>query len=341
MRSQASAVRPGPERRTSARSAGAVARSGSPVVTPAQDMLDRSARVTSQAALQRRLDASPRVLQQAARARGLAAQPEPQARASVEPTGRVAAPRVARAPRRGSVVQRVVYPDVDTLLTAALGGPGPDVTAFDPSLADLFAEAGEQLPLTDVVANANLPRAAVAVPTPLAAQPYRLEYNPGTADQNWLVSSMLHELIHVATATTYRFGGAAVPNPWLNLNLPPGLAGGALNTEIETQQDVLEENLDDLEHVLAGDNTLTVGMQNHLDERIDYSRAASFVHYDTVLADMMAYMELNNATGGPTFAFLRRMVRESTDRRRVDPWWGTKRARRVERNAAFYEFWKW
>jgi hypothetical protein len=237
-------------------------------------------------------------------------------------------------------IRRVIYPTVNALLTAALGGAPPNF--IDPEVQALFADAENQLPLTDVISVPGLNRVAEATPTPGLAHPYRLQYNPNEPNEEWLISSILHELIHVSSAENYDLGGAAGLSPWTNLNLPPGLAGAGLNNEVDAQEDVLNDNLQDLDDTIANDNTLGPPMQHFLQERVAYAAVSpARIHYDTVIADMITYMELMGYGAGPTFAFLRRLSREANDRRLVAPWWGTKRTRRVDANAGRFAVWKW
>jgi hypothetical protein len=279
----------------------------------------------AQSRLQAALDASPRVVRQSRQADSLSTA------------------RISRAPAPdGGTIQRVVYPTMDALLTAALGGPAPDLTGFAPELLAFFQDAEDQLPDVDVVANPGLGRVAEITTVTGAAQPYRLEYDPNEPDQENLVASILHELIHASTHQNYDRGGAVGLPAWLNLNLPPGLVGPAVGAEVDAQEQVLAQNLLDLDHIVARDNTLSGHMRGFLAERVQYAYVSPpQIHYDTVIADMLAYLELNGYHSGPTYDFLRRLAAEANDRRLVDPYWGVKRARRVERNARWYQGWKW
>lgn len=238
-------------------------------------------------------------------------------------------------------IQRIVHPSMNALLTAVSGvAPPPNVAGFDVSVLALLADAENQLPMTDVVPNQNLGRVAQAGLNPNAPPAYLLEYDPNHADLNFLISSVVHELIHVSTDLNYRKNGLAYQ--FLNLNMPPGLGPAQIGPELIAQQAILDQNLQDADAVILADNTLLGPLQAHLSDRINnYARAMPGVHYDTVLADMILYLQLNNIQGGPAFKFLRRLVRESNDRRLRDPWWGTKRARRVDPNASWWQIWSW
>lgn len=321
---------------------------------------NRSTERRQQAAVQGGpLDARPAVVAQRALADGLNASPtvrgQVQMRAALE---QARAPRGAPQARAADgVVQRLIYDDVETLLSDALGGRQnvPALGQGDRDLRALWDDAEAQLPLTDVVAVEGLDRTARARPTPDGLHPYLLEYDPDADDADWLTSSILHELIHVSTAENYDQREGRRLTPWLNLNLPLGLVQDdqededvenqplvprAVGQEVEAQQDVLEQNLDDLEQVVRGDGDLAD--PNWVLERIEYARGSgSHLHYDTILADVQSYLNLRGDTGNATYEFVRRMTREATDRRLVAPWWGTKRTRRVERDARWYEFWKW
>jgi hypothetical protein len=234
---------------------------------------------------------------------------------------------------------------MNALLTAAVGAPAvPNIAGMDQDLQDLFEDAENQLPFTDVVANGASPRAAEASINLNPPPPYELEYNPGWPDQEYLISSLLHELLHVSVDRNYDRGGLG-GGPGLdfkNMNFPAGLAGAAIGAEMNAQDAVLRQNLNDAVTVTTNDATLGGGMQAHILNRLNnYALAQPGVHYDTVLADIMAYMELNGVTAGTAYDFIRRLVRESTDRRLNRPWWGVRRVRRVNRNAGKYAFWAW
>lgn len=245
---------------------------------------------------------------------------------------------------RAAVVQRVIYANVEALLAAVWpggAGPVPDVTTFSVDLQALFADAASQLPLTDVLHTPGLGRIAEAGINPAAPPPYLCEYDPAMGTPEFLVASILHELLHVSTQENYRKNG--IVSDFLNMNLPPGLAipAGVAN-EINAQMQILDNNLIDAVAVVTADGALPALVQAHVLNRLNnYARPMPSVHYDTVLADILAFMELHGVNSGPAFTFITRLVRESTDRRLVNPWWGTKTARRVDRNTPAWHFWKW
>lgn len=248
-----------------------------------------------------------------------------------------------------SPVQRVIHPDMDTALATVLGQAGPDITQFDPSLQTLFTEAEGLLPQTDFIPDPHLARAAEASKNPNAPPNYLLEYNPNWNDQDYLVSSILHEMIHVTTDVYYDKGGLAQgPNgeipEFVNVNFPNGLGGNqvAINAEMRSQRLVLEANLRDAIYVATNDGGIGQNLKAHILDRLNnYALAQPMVHYDTVLADIMTYMQLQNATATDTFRFIKRLINESTDRRTYYPRWGTQRARRVDRKTWSLTFWKW
>ncbi len=247
------------------------------------------------------------------------------------------------------VVQRVIHPDIDTALAAVLGQAGPDITQFDPSLQSLFNEAESMLPETDFIAAPGQGRSAEASKNPAPPPNYLLEYDPTWPDQNYLVASILHELIHAATDVNYRKGGLAqgpageIPE-FVNLNFPGGLGGNqpAINAEMRTQRLVLEANLRDAVYVATHDTVMSHNLQQHVLNRLNnYALPQPLVHYDTVLTDILAYLELENEKNNETFRFIKRLIDESTNRRVVDPYFGIKRARRVDRKTYSITFWKW
>jgi hypothetical protein len=234
---------------------------------------------------------------------------------------------------------------MNALLTAVVGGPViPAIAGMDADLRALFADGANQLPVTDVVANNALGRVAEAGINPNPPPAYLLEYDPTWPDQQFLIASVLHELLHVSVDRNYERGGlgGGAGLDFANINFPAGLAGAAIGAEMTAQDAVLTDNLNDAVAVATADTTLAGPMQIHILNRLNnYALVQPGVHYDTVLADIMAYMELNGVTAGATYNFIRRLVRESTDRRLNAPLWGIKRARRVDRNASWYQLLSW
>ncbi len=251
---------------------------------------------------------------------------------------------VSRASAGAGVVQRVIYHNMNALFQAAVGAHNaPNIGQFDASLRSLIADAERQLPVVDVQAVPNLNRTAEAEPNPAPPPPYRLRYDPNEPNREWLLSSILHELTHVSAARNYDRRGA-LPNQlagtWAtNLNLP------ALSAEqdLQIQIAVLRQNLDDLDEIARTDTTLPNQVRDHIrDQRYPYASVLAWFEYDSVLSDIMMYMQLNNVpTNSPTFKFVRRLVKEAQDRRLKRPLWSIKRARRVDRNAWWFQFWKW
>jgi hypothetical protein len=276
----------------------------------------------AQSRLQASLDGSPRVAAQSRRADELSA-------------------RLSRAPAPGgTIVQRTVYTDLDSLLAATLGGPVPDLTGGSLEVLQFLADAESLVGLVDVVPKVNLQRAAEIKDTPGAAQPYRLKYNPNWQDRDYLLASIIHELLHAAVERQYRWNGAPNVPEWTNLNLPPGLGPTTVLPELAAQTKVLGDNIDALDKVLEADKTLPRKLKAHLGKRVAYAGEPGW-HYDTVIADMLVYMELLGYRAGPTYEYLRRLAAEANDRRRVAPYWGVKRARPVDPSARRYQFWKW
>ena len=244
---------------------------------------------------------------------------------------------------RNRVIQRVIYPDMNALFAAAAPGVAPVIANLSPTLQALIADAENQLPHTDVVAVPGLGRVAEAAPNPAPPPVYLLNYDPATANQRFLLSSLVHELIHLSSAENYDRGGpvpAGLLGGWAaNLNLPAAETEASFWAQVGT----LSANLNDLYDIVTNDNTLAAPVRAHIrNERIPYGDTLVWFEYDTVLSDILTYLELNNApANSPTLSFVRRLVNEARDRRLNRPMWGVREARRVESGAAWYKFWKW
>ena len=251
------------------------------------------------------------------------------------------------------VIQRVVYPNVNALLAAVVNannlaankvGVAPTVDDFDPAVSILFEEAEAYLSDVDVQIDNNMARPAAATQATVGLHPYILKYKATYPRQKYLLASILHELMHVTVEENYDKAGLPATFS-INFNLPHGMGvGNNLNAHLDAQEDIIDENLADAKAVVNADNSLSGNMQAHIIERLDYAEGQKDVHYDTVLGDILAYMNLKGATDSPTFRFMRRLSEEARDRRTRQPLFGIPRetqVRRVRKDAYWFQFWEW
>ncbi|MGE3960120.1 MAG: hypothetical protein AB7F65_00390 [Dehalococcoidia bacterium] len=226
----------------------------------------------------------------------------------------------------------------------------------DSVLSDLYDDAAAQLPQADFVQVANQAPQATATPSPPAPTPYRIDWdfaaNVGF-DNDFFAGAVLHELAHVASAEMYTQNlGAPGALVWANMNLPAavgpvGPSGLAANQLLALQNQIqtLDDNWTDLEGEAQADlanGDLTAGEHAHVDGRIQYALATSFVHNDTVLGDIMYWLLARGLEDTRTYAFARRMLNEANDRRRVGFWANPDtEVRRVDSQAWWFQFWRW
>lgn len=137
---------------------------------------------------------------------------------------------------------------------------------------------------------------------------------------------------------------------YLNIHLP--VARGQIVNEGLTQNQldslgeqaaILDANWEDLqgicreEYAELGEQDDEKPFMKHVRDRIPYGGGASLKETDTVLFDLYFYMVQKNLEYTATFRYLRRMLREARDRRNSPE----TKARRIEKDAYFFQFWKW
>lgn len=269
--------------------------------------------------------------------------------------------RIASAPspllRRAapSVVQCVIYPNMAAMWAAVHPGYALANIAQDSALSALYDDAAAELPHTDFVQAPGI--APQITSTPLAPQPFRVDWDTAAnlgLNAHYFAGAVLHELAHAASSQQYtRHGANANGLIWANMNLPApsgpvnpanGLAQNQLQA-LQRQITTVDNNWNDLEAIAQNDlnrGNLPPALHAHVYGRIQYARATTFVHNDTVLGDVVYYLLAHNLANLDTYAFARRMLKEANDRRRNGLWSnpGTE-VRRVDSRAWWFQFWKW
>jgi hypothetical protein len=241
----------------------------------------------------------------------------------------------------GRAVQRQIFKNLDQLLTAAVGAKNvPDFDDYGATVQGLIEDAGTVVPLVDAVGQANVSDTANIKPhTGNGNQRYDMVYSTnGETDK--VIWSIVHELTHAYSAEHYTgptnvsAGRQGVPGRWaLNMNLPTNSS----DKDFDSQAKTLENNLEDAYQVVTGDKSLGDSVQEHLKSRMNYGSYLAAYEYDTVVTDSLIYLEQQGKQGTDSYKFLIRIARELRDRRG-----GTLNlAARVDRNASWYEFWKW
>jgi hypothetical protein len=156
------------------------------------------------------------------------------------------------------LLQRVVFPDMQTMWRTV--HPGFEISHVkDSRLKELYNDAAKQLPVTDFVYQRGA--APAASDTPAGPRPYRVVWSRASEigwDGDRFAGAVIHELVHVATRGYRRnfIPGADVGDlVWANLNLPPaqgaadqqsGLAQNQL-ASLRGQLQTLRQNWVDLE----------------------------------------------------------------------------------------------
>jgi Domain of unknown function (DUF4157) len=254
-----------------------------------------------------------------------------------------------------TIVQRVIYPNMAAMWAAVHPGYAVVDIQRDSVLSELYNDAAAELPNCDFVQNAGT--APQVTSTPMAAQPYRIEWDTAAnlgLDDDYFASAIIHELAHAASSQQYRRNGLNQNELiWANMNLPPAVGvvnpatGMTPNQLASYQRQVLaiDRNWTDLEADAMADNIsgqLPVVDYNHINNRIQYALTTAFVHNDTVLGDMIYYLKAKNLDNTKTYKFARRMLKEANDRRQNGFWSrNDTEVRVVDRRAWWFQFWKW
>ncbi len=240
------------------------------------------------------------------------------------------------------VVQMVRYPDINAMWAGVCGGAGavamiPQIILRDSVLAELYNDAARQVPNCDFRGGQGSIQIGINAGGGL---PYFIDYTAFPAapqDQYYFIAAIIHELTHADVRESYNrnipdteLGGNA---RWLNMNLPTANGAGAITPaqdhSIDIQFERLLKNIQYLHSVVEQDNDLhrrSPLVYDHLTGsggRLDYMEASSpDVHYDTVLGDMMFYLQYNGLQDTRSYQLMQRMLREANDRRHQRRWFG-------------------
>lgn len=242
------------------------------------------------------------------------------------------------------VVQMAWYPNAAAMWAGICTGAAVDtliqqIIARDPVLAELYRDAVRQIPFCDFNGGQNNTQISIIVaPGPLRYHIDHRNFPDNPQDQYFFISSVIHELAHAAANTQYHhdlpedeLGGNEV---WLNMNLPPADGTNritpAQDSSLIAQERQLRNNIGYLRTVCQNDTYLLnqfPQIHAHLQHRLDYlDNTGAHIHYDTVLSDMMFYLQFNHLQDTSSYRLMQRMLREANDRRHQRRWFGNNRA---------------
>lgn len=268
-------------------------------------------------------------------------------------------------------VQRVVYPDLNAMWAGLQVGVTQaaieQIIGADAALLQIYHDVAQRLPNMDfILTPGRVPEAAMG-PNPGAVPTYDINYDlranlaPPWDDPHRYVGAILHEMMHVASALQYATGAPGHSlGHMANANLLP--AGGApvefaelgLTAAQRTdpvmgstaQQNIMEHNWDtfDVEATLdLNEGRLNQAQFNWIRSRSDYARAIRLVHYDTVLTDVLYYMQAEQIAQTRSYAYAHRMLTEANGRRltRIGPVQAIPRAPLPPPPAPTLTWWQW
>lgn len=236
------------------------------------------------------------------------------------------------------VVQMVQYPDIGAMWQGLC--KGVDVTEMiqtaieqDPVLDELYNDAARQVSKCDFQPTKDGTLAHVTLNSPASSPPYVILHkewsNEPIQQQRTFVRAIIHELTHVAAREQYQRnipdpavykGNTLIGGAWLNMNLPPPQTPGSVSKEqnrsIQKQYNQLLLNIRYLHSVVKRGKGLPKHAKKYLVKRLNYmEHDAPHHHYDTVLGDMMFYLQFKGLQGTPSYGMMQRMLREANDRR--------------------------
>lgn len=151
------------------------------------------------------------------------------------------------------------------------------------------------------------------------------------ADNNLFVGAILHEMMHIHAACTYQTNAQGMVHG-ANMHLPAPLEGELQNATfgVSKSQDLNPGGVQDQEIQMSKNWDIAIqevglDLQNEtvdqrqadwLNKRITYAQGiAPFAHYDTVLMDVLYYMEGHKLQRSRTYDYATRMLQEANLRR--------------------------
>lgn len=239
------------------------------------------------------------------------------------------------------IVQRVVYPDMATMWAAVAPlQQTADILAIiegNPALNTAYGDMVNSLGFMNFVElDGRQPEAELQSHDGL----YNINFGSQNtqqedfADNNRFVGAILHEMMHIHAALAY------------NTNIPQGMAHGAnmhlpvpLENEevfmpmgatmsqyngqggIDEQQQTMYANWERARLEVGQDQNngdITQEQADLFNNRIDYAEnIVSNAHYDTVLIDVIYYLEGNNLQNTRLYEYTTRMLTEANQRRQT------------------------
>jgi len=245
-----------------------------------------------------------------------------------------------------TTMQRVVYKTMAEMWADV--APDQDekeiktITASNSALAQVYGDVTANLDKMDFIQDGRQPEAEIA---PQKSGLYRIHYGPRAElkkpydDKTRYVGAILHEMMHITAGLQYatnvpgNLPGAPVGHV-ANMNLPAatgevkkkdaefGLTPNQFEDEklgAEAQIAIIFANWHTLEKEADLDlenHALTKPQCGVVKERIDYAMKVSPLgHYDTVLTDILYYLQAEGAAQSRSYDYAHRMLMEANIRR--------------------------
>jgi hypothetical protein len=234
------------------------------------------------------------------------------------------------------VVQRVVYPNDNAMWAAvAPGFPYVSIMAVVNGNAELSALyqaiAGHMNMMNFVLSPGTEPQAAYQQN---ATGTYDIEYDSPTNYHNryqheeYFVGAMIHEMGHVASSQLYQ---TQIPDGSTyhiaNMHLPANTGATFAGTNVgvnqvagpggaTAQEADMDANWITLDALLAQSHDFSTDEKQFLHGRINYARGATpHAHYDTVLLDILYYLQHQHMTQTHVYLQATAMLHEANTRR--------------------------
>lgn len=231
-----------------------------------------------------------------------------------------------------NILQRVQYTNINDLFNDFLTNQNAVLinniitnVQRNPNTSTWYNDAIRNLQFADFVNDGSKPQTN-RQPNPTNNILYTIHYGKLWKGPEMSCIALLHELMHIDSIKKY--------GQLIQIHNIDNKPENTVNSELS----ILENNAKALESTWENEKeSVNHFNKKHIDKRIDYIKKRFFEEYDTVLGDLIYYMDVNNLQHTKTYAFANRMLAEANNRRN-NP---NTPVRKIDPYKKFWQFWKW